>query len=430
MPHPAGASRALPQHGTAPTPPPFPLLAAHFLLVACSLLLGSVCLVMVAPRLAVGDFLAPHVLATVHLFTLGVLLTAITGVMHQFYPLALGWALRSRRGAAAGTTMLITGVVMVVSGFWFWLPGLLALGWLAIFGAVGCVAWNLLPARRRVPQARLVGAFVSAGHVALGLAMLLAAGRIGEFLHWWTMDRLGTIAAHYHLAVLGFGTLTAVGVGSRMIPMFLVSHGAPTRTIPWIGVLAGVGLTVFAIGAPFHLPVLVWLGASFMFASVLLYLSLARGYFQHRLKRASDPAMTFVRTAFLNLGCAALVGVILLLTPGFHAGLWVTYALIGILGWLMMLIMGILQKLVPHLGRMHLFGRAGRPIPEVHELIRPAVVRTALIAAESGLVLLAAGALAVHPLLAQLGAAFWLAGVLLVVGQFGRIVWMAKCAKR
>lgn len=430
MPHPAGASRALPQHAAAPTPPPFRLLAAHFLLVASSLLLGSVCLITVAPRLALGDFLAPHVLATVHLFTLGVLLTAVTGVMHQFYPMALGWALRSRRVAAAGTTMLITGVVLVVSGFWFWLPGLLAVGWLVIFGAVGCVAWNLLPARRRVPQARLVGAFVSAGHVALGLAMLLAAGRIGEFLHWWTMDRLGTIAAHYHLAVLGFGTLTAVGVGSRMIPMFLVSHGAPTRAIPWIGVLASVGLLVFAAGAPFHLPLLVWLGASFMFASVLLYLTVVRGYFRHRLKRTSDPAMTFVRTAFLNLGCAALVGVALLLTPGFHAGLWVAYALLGILGWLMMLIMGILQKLVPHLGRMHLFGRAGKPIPEVHELIRPAVVRTALVAAESGLVLLAAGALTVHPLLAQLGAALWLAGVLLVAGQFGRIVWMAKRAVR
>jgi hypothetical protein len=313
-----------------------------------------------------------------------------------------------------------------VTGFWFWLPWLLAIGWVLIFGAVGCVSWNLLPARRRVPNARLVGGLVSAGQVALGLAMLLAAGRIGEFLHWWTIDRLGTIAAHYHLAALGFGTLTAVGVGSRMIPMFLVSHGAPTRPVPWIGVTVGLGLACFMVGAPFHLPALQWLGASFMFAGVLLHLTVARWYFARRLKRETDPAMRFVQMAFINLALAAMLGVALLLTPGFHAGLWVAYALVGILGWLMMLIMGILQKLVPHLGRMHLFGRAGKPIPDVNQLILPPVATTALVAAEGGLAMLALGTLTTHAAVTQVGALLWLAGVLLVVGQFGRIVWMAR----
>ena len=95
----------------------------------------------------------------------------------------------------------------------------------------------------------------------------------------------------------------------------------------------------------------------------------------------------------------------------------------------MMLIMGILQKLVPHLGRMHLFGRAGKPIPDVNQLILPPVATTALVAAEGGLMLLALGALTVRTSLAQAGALLWLAAVLLVVGQFGRIVWMAKRAR-
>jgi hypothetical protein len=426
MPARPAPQRPLPELKSAPTPPPFRLLAAHFLLVIASLTLGSIGIVLVAPRLALGDFLSPHVLATVHLFTLGVLLAAISGVMHQFYPMALGWALRSRRVAGAGVTLLILGVATVVTGFWFWLPALLAAGWVLIFGAIGCVSWNLLPARRRVPGARLVGGFVSAGHIALGLALLLAAGRIGEVLHWWTIDRLGTIAAHYHLAALGFGTLTAVGVGSRMIPMFLVSHGAPTKPVPWIGLTVGLGLAFFTVGAPLHLPVLEWLGASFMFAGVLLHLTVARWYFARRLKRTADPAMRFVRAAFINLGLAALVGVALLLTPGFHAGIWVAYAVFGILGWLMMLIMGILQKLVPHLGRMHLFGRAGKPIPDVNQLILAPVATTALVATECGVLLLALGAGMTSKTLAQLGAALWLAGVLMVAGQFGRIVWMAK----
>ncbi len=420
-----GSRKPLPQQSPAPSPPPFPLLVAHFSLLATCLMLGSVGLVAVAPRLATGDFLSPRVLAVVHLFTLGVLLTAISGVMHQFYPMALGWALRSVRVAAAGVTLLILGVASVVSGFWFWHPALLATGWVLVFGAVGCVSYNLLPARRRSRQARYVGGFVSAGHVALGFAMLLAALRIGDFLGWWNVDRLGTIAAHYHLAVLGFGTLTALGVGSRMIPMFLVSHGAPTKPVPWIAVLVAVGLILFSVGAPLHLRPLVWLGASCMMAAVLLHLYVARWYFRRRLRRTLDPAMLFVRLAFINLALAALAGTALLLAPGFHAGLWITYGMLGILGWLVMLIMGILQKLVPHLSRMRLFGRTGRPIPDVNVLINPMVARIALTAAEVGLGCIALGATLNTGMAATTGALLWLSGVLLTVGQFVRLPLMA-----
>lgn len=422
----AGLRRPLPQQAAAPTPPPFPLLAAHFSLLAFSLVLGSAGLVVVAPLLAAGNFLAPRVLAVVHLFTLGVLLAAISGVMHQFYPMALGWALRSVRVAATGVTLLILGVASVVSGFWFWHPALLAIGWVLVFSAVGCVSWNLLPARRRSPQARFVGAFVSAGHVALGFAMLLAALRIGEFLGWWTVNRLGTIAAHFHLAALGFGTLTALGVGSRMIPMFLVSHGAPTKPVPWIAIFLTAGLFAFSVGAPLHVQLLVWLGASFMFAAVLLHLWVARWYFRHRLRRKLDPAMQFVRLAFVNLGLTALVGAALLITPGFHAGLWIAYGLLGILGWLVTLIMGILQKLVPHLSRMRLFGRSGRPIPDVNVLINPTIARVALVAAEAGLIALALGATFSSRPAATVGALLWLTGVLLTIAQLVRIPLMAR----
>jgi hypothetical protein len=75
---------------------------------------------------------------------------------------------------------------------------------------------------------------------------------------------------------------------------------------------------------------------------------------------------------------------------------------------------------------MRLFGHSGRPIPDVNQHILPSVAKFALLSAEGGLLLLALGALTVNPALAQAGAAFWFIGVLLVVGQFGRIVVMAK----
>ena len=420
--------RALPTQSQAPTPPPFPLLAAYFSLLGVSVLAGSGALVNVAPALARGDFLAPHVLAAVHLFTLGVLTTAIFGVLHQFYPMALGASARSVRVAVAGFALHATGVLAIVSGFWFWHPALLATGWTLIFGAVGAIGWNLLPGRRRSPQARPIGAFVSAGHAAFGFAMLLAAARIGEFLGWWTFDRLGTIAAHYHLAALGFGTLTIIGVGSRMVPMFLVSHGPPAPPSRPVGLLLLAGLALFMVGEPLRVVIVSWTGASFMFAGVLGYLAIAHGYFRRRLRRRLDPGLRFVRVAHCNLGLAALAGVALLLWPGFQPRLWVAYGALGILGWLVMLILGMLQKLMPHLAGLRLFGRhpGGRPIPDLNQLINRTSSLIALTAAEAGLLLFATGVAAGKSVVAQVASWLWLAGVVLTVAQFVRIPLMAR----
>jgi hypothetical protein len=120
------------------------------------------------------------------------------------------------------------------------------------------------------------------------------------------------------------------------------------------------------------------------------------------------------------------VGAALLITPGFHAGAWISYGLLGILGWLVTLIMGILQKLVPHLSRMRLFGHSGRPIPDVNVLINPAAARVALLAAEAGLVTLALGATYSSRPAATVGALLWLTGVLLTIAQLVRIPLMAR----
>jgi hypothetical protein len=125
-----------------------------------------------------------------------------------------------------------------VAGAWTWQPPLLATGWLALVGAVGVIAANLLPLRRRAPRGRDVGAWISLGHSALGLAMAVTVGRLGAEFGWWRVDRLGLRSAHVHLAAVGFATLTAAGVGSTLLPMFLMSRERPRRRLRWIGPVA------------------------------------------------------------------------------------------------------------------------------------------------------------------------------------------------
>jgi hypothetical protein len=103
-------------------------------------------------------------------------------------------------------------------------------------------------------QGRRAAGYVSLAHSMLGLVLLLAAARIGTSLGWWEIDRLGVIAAHFHLAAFGFAGLTAVGIGGRMIPMFLVAGPVPEWPLQVIGPGATAGLLSLTAGLLFGFP--------------------------------------------------------------------------------------------------------------------------------------------------------------------------------
>ena len=77
--------------------PPFRLPGTHFAGAIAWLVLAGAGLVVVAPDLAAGRFLAPRVLAVTHLYTLGVITASIFGALYQFYPMSLGAGARSVR---------------------------------------------------------------------------------------------------------------------------------------------------------------------------------------------------------------------------------------------------------------------------------------------------------------------------------------------
>jgi hypothetical protein len=309
-----------------------------------------------------------------------------------------------------------------VTGLWVWRPVLQAAGWIALFLSIGCVSWNLLPHRRRMTQGRQVGAYVSAAHSLLGFALLIAGARIGASLGWWTLDRLGAIAAHFHLAAFGFAGLTAVGVGSRMLPMFLVAGQAPDWPARWIGPVTTAGLLVLATGLMLDAPVAIWAGAVFGMAGAALFLTLVAGYFRHRLVRRLEPAFGHVAAGFLFLTLAIGTGVAQLLLPGFSARGWVVYAELTLLGWLVVFITGIWYRLLAFFIRLHFHGRDGRKARPTAELISRPIAWLSLALLAPGLGVLALGTAVGSTATVRAGAIAMLAAAVLMAAQYARLL--------
>jgi hypothetical protein len=425
MPRPP-APRTLPIAGPA-HPPPFRLTAQHFGAALLWLLVGASGLVVIAGDLAAGNFLAPHVLAVTHVFTLGVLTTTIYGALYQFFPGALGVSIRSVRAAHWTWALHTTGTLLLVTGFWRWRPVLLGAGWLLLFGGVFGSSWNLLPQRRRAPHGLLVGRYVSAGHIALGTALLVAAARIGNSLGWWPMDRMAVIASHFHLAVFGFVVFTAVGVGSWMLPMFLLAARAPTWPLRWIGPVGLLGLALLTTGALGVWPAVTRTGGALVLASALLYLTQLALYFRHAERRPIDPALAHVAAGVVHFALAVVIGATIL-AGNDAARTWTAYGLLAIVGWLVLLVVGVLYKILPFLAWMNLFGpRAAQAgAPTQNDLTSTAMVRMSLALLVPGVWGLVGGTLLGRHALTVAGASLYLAGVATVLGQYVRILLLAR----
>jgi hypothetical protein len=406
--------------------PPFRLPGTHFVGAVCWLVAGGAGLVVIAPDLAAGHFLEPRVLGVTHLYTLGVIVASVFGALYQFYPMALGAGARSVRVGVGGAWLLHAGIAALVAGFWWWRPALQAAGWVLLFLAVGCVSWNLLPHRRRMTQGRRAAGYVSTAHVMLGRAMFLAAARIGASLGWWSLDRLGVIAAHFHLAAFGFAGLTAVGVGGRMLPMFLASGPGPDWPFRAIGPVGSGGLLLLSAGLIAGVSGLVWAGAIVGLLAVALFVGMVAAWFRRRLVRRLEPAFGHVAVGFGSLLLALVVGVVQLVLPGISLRGWTVYAELVLLGWLVLFITGIWYRLLGFLIWLHFYrGVQGRSAPPAATLVHRPVAWAALALMGTGLLGLVLGTGTGSAAAARAGAEGVLAGSLLVAGQYARIYALA-----
>lgn len=422
---------------TTATPTPLPIQGepqpiglpdvslSFFGLALLWLLLGALGLAAVADQLVAGNPFAPRIFAATHAFTIGVVTHAIFGALHQFLPAVAGVPIRHPRVARAGVLFFLVGTPMLVGSLWWWHPGWQAAAWLVLFLAVGAASWNVLPARRRATRNRYVTVFVSLAHSALGVAMILAAARIGQGLGWWQVDRVLMLAAHFHLGAVGFGALTAFAFTSKMIPAFLGSRMGPDRRIDLCGWLATAGLTMYTVGALVRSSILLSVGGGLLAAAALIHLTILFDYYRKRGGVAFDASLGFITLAALMLLAALITGVTLLVRGGGPAArLWTLYPFLIVVGWLALLIIGVLHRVAPRIVvlRMAGAGRSLSPSAQRLELLSVRLSWASLILVGTGVIGTALGLGLGAALVVRGGAILLAAGAAALLAQAAHLM--------
>ena len=404
----------------------------YFAAATVWLLLAAIGLVTVAADLARGNLFSPRVIAVTHAFTLGIITNAIFGALHQFLPAVVGIPIRHPRVACLGFVAFTIGVPWLVAGLGAWNPVIQGVGWAVLLAAIGLASWNVLPARRLAQRNRYVGGFVSLAHSALGIGVLLAAARIGHGLDWWEVDRLRLLAAHFHLGVFGFGSLTVVAFGSRMLPAFLGAPAASDRRVTTVGWIAGAGLALFTAGAVGLGTPALRAGGAVMLMAAVAHLTLLGGYFRQRAPGRFDPGLGFIALASTAYLAAVFSGGALLFRPDPPGRGWALYAVLAIAGWLTMFILGVMHRVAPRLIVLQLAGRRRSLSPGAQraELLDGRLGWAACGCSGGGLAVLAFGIGAGVPPVAVAGAVGFLAGGVLVLVQAFHLAMLGRTAAK
>lgn len=350
--------------------PPLWLPAEHFAAALLFWLLGSGGLVLVAPEIARGGFPLPRVAAVTHLFTLGWITTSIIGALYQFLPVALGVPIRSERVAHVGFLLYLPGLLLFLGGLVTGATAVMVAG-AALFGsALLLFVGNLAATLRRATERNLTWWSLAFAAFFLACTIVLGVSLAGN-LRWGYLgaDRFLAVGVHLHVAIAGWVMLVIVGVAHRLLPMFLLSHGA--STIPGRVALGGLAGGVALLLAVHHArtPTLDRVVAALLAGGVIAFLLQAYLFFRHRRKPSLDPGL---RLAGAGLGTLIVVLLLapLFLEQGISAPRVVTAYGVALVGAPTLFVAGHYYKILPFLIWFHRYGPlvGTRKVPKVAEL--------------------------------------------------------------
>lgn len=322
----------------------------------------------------------PATLAATHLMVVGFMLQAMCGALLQFVPVAAGGNIwRPRLVAGLAHPLLIAAAATLVAAFLTQRAGLFiaaALGFvlaLGLFGVVvGLALWRT-PARGPTIVAlriALIGLLVT---MVLGATLATGLARGSD----WPLLTLTDVHAAWGLG--GWALVLLAGVSYYVVPMFQLTPAYPAwlaRGVPllllavlllWSLQLAGLtesGRLALFFGG---------IGIGGLFALGTLYLQ------SRRRRKISDTTLLFFRTAMLAMLAIPLSATWFALDADAgsdpRAAVWL--GMLAIAGVFVSAINGMLYKIVPFVGWLHLQRQCGLGVmpPTMNQLLAERAMR-------------------------------------------------------
>lgn len=386
---------------------PFYVFAAVSFLISCALLLLNTDTIQ-------QHYFNPKTLAITHLMALGWGTMIILGASHQLLPVLIEGKLDSYLLALLSFIFAAAGIPLLVTGFYLFNTGLiLQSGAILVNASVICYFLNVIGSIVESKKYNIHAFFIAAASLWLFTTTFFGLLLVFNFSRSWLPENsIEYLSIHAHMGLAGWFLLLIIGVGSRLIPMFLISKYSSHVTLWWIFALINVALFAFIIlktsGAYpnlYYSP----------FLLVLIALALFGNYnyraYKVRIRKHVDEQMkiSLLSVAMLLLPLLCLLVVIYFIREDSKPNIVLLYGFCIFFGWITALIMGMTFKTLPFIIWNKVYHtRAMGKTPAPKELFSENLFKVMGLLYLTGFTLFVAGILILNDLLLKAGAAILL----------------------
>ena len=298
-------------------------------------------------------------LATLHLFTIGFLMLVMFGALQQMLPVVVGVRFeKPLRAALLAFFSIFFGVLLFFAAFWLDLS-LLFVGVLFLLVGIGGFGVVTLLKLLKAPYSSPTVIAMRFSLIFLLLALLLGA-HLGSSLGLMKASQSFSTLLPIHALFAGFGWigLLIVGVSFQVIPMFYVTPELDEKKRGYL-TYALAALVVLSAITPFihHKAALIsfiTLLFGFLFFGLLTLRQLAR-----RKRAIREPTILFWQIGLISLFAMPLL---FFYDPR-------AFVIVGIFGFAMSIVFGMLYKIIPFLAWFHISSRGFFDMPTMKEMI-------------------------------------------------------------
>ncbi len=353
--------------------PPFRIVLKYFLTAIFSYLLINILLVFNFDTFQ-GHHFQPKILSITHIATLGWITMIIFGALFQLIPVVLQVKLFSEVLAEIQYWIFTLGVFTLVYSFWFFTIDIpLTIGASLINLGVLIFLINVIATFTKVKEWNLTATYLSAALFYLlitAAAGLLLAVNLG--FPYIEGNHLVYISYHVNIAVVGWVAMVIMGVTFKLIPMFTLSHNFSNKSGKIAFGLINAGLIgfLYELHAP-QIKYLYIISAVLTALGIFFFLYQVYLIFKKRIRKKLDAALKFTAAAYAFFGITTVSSFIFLLVDYTTIrNLSLAYGYLIFFGFISMLIVGQMYKILPFLTWYHKYSSiAGlEKVPTLREM--------------------------------------------------------------
>ena len=334
--------------------PPPNVVVPHFVFGGISFLVLSVILLLNTDIIS-GHYFNPKILAMVHLTTLGWISMIIFGALYQLVPVVLDVKLHNEKLARINFFIYALSIIIFVFAFWDFYNNihLFQIGGTLMFTSISLFSYNIMMsafnAKRKLIAAKFIISSIFWFFTTAVFGLILVFQLTTPFLD---VNHLSFLKAHAHFGFVGWFLLLIIGVSSRLIPMFLVTHNLNEKKLEFALYTINIGLIALATSFFMELrPTYILISATPIILGLISYVSFLHDAYVNRIKKVLDIGMQHTFMSIITLVFPVIFAIIAPFTLEnefeFSQQTVLVYGLSILLGFITSLILGQMYKTLP-----------------------------------------------------------------------------------